>query len=147
MVNKHTFKPAADETTLRRLYEADGKSQVEVAKSLGVSQKIVFGLMRRYGIPARPAVKRNQFGAFNSSWRGGNAKYAALHLRVGTLRGKPKKCEVCGTDDKSKRYEWASLSYRYDDPSDYKRMCCSCHKRHDKIINNILQAKARREVS
>lgn len=59
--------------------------------------------------------------------------YSTLHGRVRKLRGAPSKCEVCGTTDENKRYEWANLDHKdYQDMSNYKRMCRSCHKKHDR---------------
>lgn len=128
--------PASLVEKVRALYDA-GHTQCEVAQMVGVSQKVVWNLMSRHGIPRRPQVKRNQRGENNTSWKGGAAKYAALHLRVATARGTPSKCEQCGTTDPGKRYEWASMTKNYADIMDYKRMCASCHKRHDGIIKNI----------
>lgn len=75
---------------------------------------------------------------YNDTWKGDAAKYAALHLRVQRVRGKPSKCEVCGTTT-AKRFEWANMTGNYADPMDYKRMCCSCHHKHDGTIRNIYQ--------
>jgi hypothetical protein len=58
--------------------------------------------------------------------------YYKFHQRVRTMRGKPQKCEVCGTDDPSKLYEWANLTGDYGNPNDYKRMCRKCHRQYDK---------------
>lgn len=49
----------------------------------------------------------------------------------------PQKCEECGTADKNKTYDWASISKKYNDPNDYKRLCRSCHWKLDKMILNI----------
>lgn len=116
---------------------AAGMSQVEVAGEIGVTQKVIWRLMIYHGIKTRPRIKRNQWRDKNANWKAGSAKYAALHLRVQSLRGKPHKCEVCGTDDTAKRYEWANMTGRYDDPSDYKRMCVSCHHKNDKTVRNL----------
>ncbi len=34
-------------------------------------------------------------------------------------------------------YEWATLTGRYDDVMDYKRLCASCHKRFDNVVRNL----------
>lgn len=80
--------------------------------------------------------KRNQWGKNNSSWKGNNADYKALHYRVNNIRGKPSKCEICNTTS-AKRYEWANMSGDYANPYDYKRMCKSCHSKNDKIHKNF----------
>lgn len=121
---------------LRRLYTL-GFTQIEIAKILNMTQKIVWGYMRRHKISARKAAKRNQYGKNNSMWKGDKAGYSALHLRVQALRGRPQKCEVCGATDKSLIYDWASLTGNYANPEDYMRMCRSCHWKYDKTILNI----------
>jgi hypothetical protein len=72
-----------------------------------------------------------QMGENNSCWRGDNAKYHALHSRVRQEKGSPVYCEVCKTMSKNKKYEWASLTGKYENINDYKRMCRSCHKKYD----------------
>lgn len=115
---------------VRKLYEA-GHTQDEVAAKLGTSSKVIWRLMQNHGITARIAAKRNQAGDANHMWRGDEAKYQALHLRVETVRGKPERCERCGTTDPRKRYEWANLTGRYEDIADYERMCRICHCTYD----------------
>lgn len=129
-----------DETRLLELY-ASGMTQDEVARVLGVSQKVVWGRMRRLGIEARVAAKRNQAGVLNSSWKGGAALYAACHLRVQAARGKPSLCEHCGTTHG--RFQWASLTKNYTDVNDYVRLCRSCHAKMDGVISNIVRAGSR----
>ncbi len=50
---------------------AEGHTQKEIADTLGVTQKVVFNFMKRHGISARTAAKRNQKGELNSCWKGG----------------------------------------------------------------------------
>lgn len=121
---------------IKELYSS-GWTQTEIAKKYNVSQKVIWGFMKRNGIKARIAKKRNQIGKRNHMWKGENATYNAFHKRLATIYGKPKKCEVCGTTDKTKTYNWANLTGEYDNPKDYKRMCRSCHSKHDKIVNNF----------
>lgn len=129
---------------VRVLYEG-GATQHEIAAELGITQKVVWRLMRRHGITARVAAKRDQRGEKNHMWKGDEAGYKAFHYRMTTLRGQPKKCEECGTDDPSLGYEWASISGRFSDPNDYRRLCRSCHKRYDGIYRNLGQYAVRRE--
>ena len=79
----------------------------------------------------------DQRGSKNPTWRGDHASYKAFHTRVKVLRGSPQACEVCGTEEPSKRYEWANLTGRYQDPWDYKRMCSSCHRKADHLVCNL----------
>lgn len=118
------------------MYES-GMTQVEVAIKMGVTQKAIYGLFKRCGYKSRVAKKRNQSGENNDSWKGNNAGYSAFHRRMDALFGKPKKCEVCGIEDKRRIYQWASLTGAYHDTNDYKRMCQSCHAKYDNIIKNI----------
>jgi hypothetical protein len=130
----------------RQLYEA-GYTQVEIAKELGMTQKVVWNLMRRHSIPRRVAAKRNQHGERNHMWKGGQARYAALHLRVQSLRGKPQLCETCGADGPGRSYDWANQTGRFDDPSDYKRLCRSCHWKLDQQYLNLGAYAQRKENS
>lgn len=59
-----------DYDTVKALYES-GMTQQEVAEKLGTTQKVVYNYMRRHGINARVAAKRNQYGEANSTWKGG----------------------------------------------------------------------------
>jgi hypothetical protein len=63
--------------------------------------------------------------------------------RIEALKGRPRKCEVCGSDSQQRTYDWANLTGKYDDPSDYMRMCRSCHWKHDKKILNIHRMRKR----
>lgn len=88
-------------------------------------------IIERYGIPTRAAIPRDQTGTRNGCWRGDDAGYQALHLRVENARGKPARCERCQLDDPTRRYNWANLTGRYHDVDDYERMCCPCHTAYD----------------
>ena len=74
----------------RELYES-GMTQTEVATELGTTQKVIRSLFKRNGHKSRVAKKRNQYGENNAYWGGktGEVGYAANHLRVERLRGKP----------------------------------------------------------
>jgi len=111
------------------LYEA-GHTQEEIAHELNTTQKVVWKFMKRNGIQARVAAKRDQWQERNHQWKGDRASYAAFHYRLSRLKGEPDYCEVCGTRE-AKRFEWANLTGRLDDVDDYKRMCKSCHARYD----------------
>lgn len=137
MTNQHTYSVPFSSEQLRSDYHEGGMSQTEIAIKYGVSQKVVWKAMMRFGIKARIAVKRNQKGELNDSWKGSAAGYAAFHKRMESLKGRPKKCERCGTDDETRTYDWANLTGQYDDPNDYQRMCRSCHWKCDQKILNI----------
>lgn len=116
---------------VRKLY-SDGMTQSEIADALDVTQKIVWRLMRHHGINARPAVVRDSIvGERHPNWKGSDAGYQAMHLRLYRLKGAPSVCDVCGTTDERHNYDWANLSGHYEDPDDYARMCRFCHRRYD----------------
>jgi len=122
--------PAELVEQVRALY-GRGLTQAEIAAEIGISQKVVWNIMRRHGIRARVAAKRDQRGPKNGAWKGSRATYAALHKRVEVARGTPAVCERCGASGPGRSYDWANLTGRYDDVTDYERMCRSCHRRYD----------------
>lgn len=84
---------------------------------------------------------------FNSSvsenlhpnWVGDNIKKAGVHRWVEKWKGKPQKCEVCGTEN-SKKFEWANIDHSYKRIlEDYIRMCTPCHRKYDIEHNNYLK--------
>lgn len=121
--------------SVRALY-AENKTQAEVAAELGVTQKIVWSLMRRHGIKARAAVVLNYRGSAHHHWKGDAAGKQAFHSRLYTQHGKPGRCSRCGTTT-AKRYDYANLTGRYEDPGDYTPMCRSCHSKYDKKYLNF----------
>jgi len=139
MANQYT-KLIFDTGRMKELY-LSGMTQCEIAEEMGLSQKVVWRRLKEIGVKCRVAYKRNQTGIRNGSWKGNRATYAAFHYRLYALKGSPKKCEVCGTDDSSKTYDWANLTGKYENPSDYKRMCRSCHWKYDKRHLNLKGGK------
>jgi hypothetical protein len=69
--------------------------------------------------------------------KGDHISYKAAHYRVYAARGRPSRCEDCGTTDSTVHFEWANLTGRYHDPADYIRLCKSCHNRMDGIVRNL----------
>ena len=71
-------------------------------------------------------------GENNNSYKGENAGYVAKHSWVTYWKGKPQRCEMCGTT-KAKRFEWANIDHQYHRVlEDYISMCASCHRNYDK---------------
>jgi DNA-binding GntR family transcriptional regulator len=136
-MNKYTYTQPCTKEQLELSYCKDRLSQNECASKFGVSQKRIFTAMKRFGIKARVAAKRNQNGSQNDSWKGDGAGRQAFHRRLYSLYGKPKMCAVCGTTEKHRSYDYANLSGNYHDINDYKPMCRSCHWKYDKKIGNI----------
>ena len=125
-----TYDPALVER-ISHLYCVECMTQVEIAACLGIGAKVVQNVIKRHGIPSRPAGPRNQRGPQSPSWKGTRAGYQAKHLRVQAARGTPAECERCGSTDPMRTYEWANLTGNYDDVTDYMRMCRSCHRLYD----------------
>ena len=134
MANKYTAQKVDVDKAIE-LYES-GMTQGEVAKKLGTTQKVIWRRFRNIGYQCRVAKKKNQEGSNNDNWKGSKVQYAGAHRRVEAQRGKPRECSVCNTKT-AKRYEWANLTGKYEDVNDYKRMCKSCHAKHDGVIRNI----------
>ena len=117
-------------------FYASGKTQAEVGAALGLSQKVIWNLMRRHSLPRRTAAKRNQTGENNSYWKGNKAGKQAFHKRLYARFGKPTRCTRCGTTS-AKHYDYANLTGHYEDMADYAAMCRSCHWKYDGKISNI----------
>lgn len=126
-----------------QLYES-GATQKGVAAALGVSQGVIWKTLHRHGIVCRPqAHLRHSCGSANPRWKGAGASYTAFHQRLYTLFGNPRLCSVCGTTI-AKRYDWANMTGRYDDPADYRRMCRSCHFKRDRAV--VRQPRVRKRL-
>lgn len=113
---------------VRELYES-GMTRIEVQTEIGPGVKVEV-IMRRYDIVTRPAKPRVAVGgADHAGWKGDDAGYQAFHLRVQRQRGKPSRCEMCGTTEG--QFEWANLMGDYADVMDYARLCVPCHRTRD----------------
>jgi hypothetical protein len=73
-------------------------------------------------------VPPSNYGHFRS--RG----YITIHAWVVREKGRPKKCEKCGTE-KARKYEWANIDHKYQRIlADYIRLCTKCHRKHDRTL-------------
>jgi hypothetical protein len=70
-------------------------------------------------------------------WKGDSVCYERFHDRIEEIKGKPMKCENCG-DETRKYYDWSCLDGDYKNVESYKRLCRSCHAKHDKGIQRII---------
>jgi hypothetical protein len=69
-------------------------------------------------------------------WKGMLANIKTKHRYVKNHKGKPSKCEHCGTTTAS-NYDWANVDHKYSRKlSDYIRLCRSCHRQYDIKNNN-----------
>ena len=109
----------------------NGKTLLEVRVLYGGSQKSITNVLKRNNIPLRKAIKRDQKGEKNDSWKGDKAKYAGVHNRVKAAFGNPKKCEWCNSEE-NRRYEWACIGDDYWNLKSYVRLCVPCHRNYDK---------------
>lgn len=140
--------PAITKPYLLELYVSFGLSGSQISKIIGTSNAPVFAALHHYGINVKPAVtpKGSNSGSNNHFWKGSKAGYAAGHHRMRRLYGRPQECDQCGTTDPNKRYDWANMSGRYLDTSDYKRLCRSCHNTLDRGRGPFLQAARKRHA-
>ena len=67
----------------------------------------------------------------------GTKYYYQVHNWVYEELGKPNKCEDCKNNKLTHRqYHWANVSQEYKkEISDWKRLCVSCHFKHDIKVN------------
>lgn len=125
-----------NEGLVRHLYTS-GMTQEEIAVEISTTVLSVRKFMKKCGIKSRVAAPRDQRGAKNANWKGDGVTYKAAHDRVYAIRGRPSKCEHCGTSSDDVNYEWANLTGNFHDPRDYIRLCRSCHCKHDGLIKNL----------
>ncbi len=75
----------------------------------------------------------------NNSWKGDKVGYFGLHMWVRKWLGKPEICIGCGSD---KFLQWANKTGEYKrDLDDWISLCCSCHKKYDKVGKKLEQLK------
>ena len=89
----------------------------------------------KYSNESREKISKNHadFSAEkNPNWKGDKVGNCAVHHWIKKLHGFPKKCELCGTTDSTKKYEWANITGKYKrDIENWKRACISCHRKFD----------------
>ena len=130
------FTPV-DIEIVKKLYYEKGLTQTETAKAIGVSVRVIERFMIRHNLSRRQAkIRPSIVGSKHPLWKGASVTYKTFHKRLYKTLGQPKKCSVCGTT-KSKIFDWANLTGKFNDPNDYKRMCRSCHFKHDGMNKNF----------
>lgn len=99
----------------------------------------------RHGDPNIVLPRGSAPGPEHPSWKKDGLSYSGMHMRLRSLRGSPKHCEMCGLTDSDRRYHWAfnwrEAATRIIDPSmqipftldvnKYLRLCVPCHKLFD----------------
>ena len=119
----------------------NGATVAEVQRELPAGYRAQT-ILERYLPERRQSIKRNQYGPKNHMWKGDDASYKALHLRVATIRGKPSRCSAC--DKTEGRFEWASMTGQHADPFDYVHRRIDAFRRQE--IGTTLGAPTHREV-
>lgn len=75
---------------------------------------------------------RGLTGEKSGVWKGDSAEYSSKHQVIASQKGRPKHCTICGTEDPSKKYEWANKDHKYSrNLKDYFRACVKCHRKYD----------------
>jgi hypothetical protein len=87
MTNQYSYSVPFTEDQLHHDYVVLRMSQAEIASKYAVSQKVVWRAMRRMGIGARTAAKRNQLREANSTWKGGRVLVAKTRRQRGERSG------------------------------------------------------------
>lgn len=114
----------------KKLYEL-GYSHKEVGRILKASKYVVWQTFKKNGYKSRDSKTAARWGENHRLWKKRGASLPSLHQRINRRFGRPKECWVCGTTDPNRTYDWANLSGNYEDITDYKRMCRSCHCKYD----------------
>ncbi len=84
-------------------------------------------------------------GTKNYGWKGKKIEYATLHQWVRRWKGKPNKCDSCGTT-KAKKFEWANVDHKYRRVlEDYLRMCTTCHRAYDRDVLKLKVGRTKNE--
>jgi hypothetical protein len=124
-------------------YVADASGRVRKMESIACEQCGNPALVRaghRFCSKACAVLKqhadgksRQASGPEHYAWKGSDAGYQALHMRIIRSRGRADHCEWRDKAGcKSRKYEWAHL--HGTDPGDvqnYVSLCKTCHQRYD----------------
>lgn len=94
-------------------------------------------ILERYLPARRPLGKRDQRGPANHMWKGSEASYGAIHLRLGSLAGKA--CVDCGEAARHWSYEGGcrdelggeSCPPYCEHSEHYWPRCVRCHHHYD----------------
>ena len=79
-------------------------------------------------------------------WKGDDVSYSVLHVWVEKELGKPRKCNLCKTEELG-HYEWANRSRKYRrNIKDWIRLCKSCHNRYDDIYTKGWETRRRNQT-
>lgn len=88
--------------------------------------KIKVGWFKKGSAP----FNKGRLGDYLPHWKGDNVSKDALHDWIENWKGKPSKCEFCGTTEG--KFQWSNISGEYKrDLNDFQRLCVKCHCKYD----------------
>lgn len=120
-------------------------SQLKKRKYCSHSCHLNGNTFREGHIPVNAFKPGQTMGDKNIKWKGDDVGYDALHDWVARVKGRPKQCEHCGSNNPDKRYEWANKSREYKrDENDWIRLCRSCHMRYDDMMTKAWKTRKNR---
>lgn len=125
-----------------RKFTEEHKRKIGLANSVSLlgkkSTKSTKRTKRKLSI-AKSGKKNPQFGKIGDkspNWVGDKISKDGVHDWVEKWKGKPKRCQACGTT-KAKRYEWVNVDHSYKRVlEDFIRMCVPCHQLFDWEFND-----------
>lgn len=112
----------------------ESKAKIREARK---KQKIVHSDITKKRIKESLLKQRDYFsnlykGEKAPSWKGEFASYTAKHIWLNKYYGKAIKCENLDCSRESTTYDWANISGKYRDRSDYLQLYRKCHRKFDK---------------
>lgn len=137
--------PAEIIELVRRLYSDEGLTVKEVQARLPRGYKAQ-RVIERHIPERRPAIKRDQRGSRNTSWKGDDIGYDGAHERVKSVKGSASlhRCVDCGeradewsyngSCERERRDELSGCAYS-PSPDRYSPRCRSCHTSLDRTRN------------
>lgn len=67
-------------------------------------------------------------------YKNGSGWSVVLHNWVKKNLGRPQMCQMCGSKDENRTYQWANKSGEYKkELTDWLRLCRRCHHKYDNI--------------
>lgn len=122
--------------SVRRMYLDEGMTVAEVQAALPQGFKAQ-RIIERHIPERRPAIKRDQRGERNDSWKGDDASYQAAHLRMGKVSEST--CADCPSVAQHWSYQGGCPAERggvdsplyCTHPEHYAPRCVRCHHHYD----------------
>lgn len=107
------------------------KGKGEYAKKLGFGKWMIG---KKLSLETRRKIGEAHKAEKHWNWKGGKAKYGAIHMWINRQLGKPDKCEHCSKKGlKGRAIHWANINHKYRrNLNDWIRLCMKCHIAYDK---------------